>query len=79
MALNMRAVAHQTEGAVREVPLADIDILLRDEHALLWLDVEAPGPEAADLLKEDFGFHELALEDALRGGQRPKVDEYAHY
>jgi magnesium transporter len=44
-----------------------------------WLDVH--GPEAADLeiLREEFGFHPLALEDSWRFDQRPKVDDYDGY
>jgi len=72
----MRAVAHQGQGVIQEVPLETIDVLLKDEHALLWLDVEGPTAADVDLLRQEFGFHELALEDALRGRQRAKVDEY---
>ncbi len=44
-----------------------------------WLDVHAP--EAADLeiLREEFGFHPLSLEDSWRFGQRPKIDDYDGY
>jgi magnesium transporter len=31
------------------------------------------------MLRREFGFHELALEDTLRRGQRPKVDQYEGY
>ena len=27
-------------------------------------------------MQEEFGLHELAVEDAMRGNQRPKVEEY---
>lgn len=75
----IRAVVHQPHGGVREAELAEIDVLLKDERALLWLDIQSPGLEDAELLREEFDFHELAIEDALRGRQRAKVDEYPHY
>ena len=75
-----RVYAHLRDGTVSEPDASAIDTLLRDEQALLWLDIEAPGPEDASLLRDEFGFHELAIEDALRGRQRAKVDEYPeHY
>ena len=44
-----------------------------------WLDIH--DPEAADLeiLREEFGFHPLSLEDSWRFGQRPKIDDYDGY
>jgi magnesium transporter len=49
---------------------------LLEEGRFFWLDLEDPGPDEHRLLREEFGFHPLALEDAERFGQRPKVDPY---
>lgn len=73
-----RAIAHVGE-TIREIDPEEIDSLLRDRSALLWLDVEGPTDEDLALLREEFAFHELALEDALRGEQRPKADQYEGY
>ena len=42
----------------------------------MWLALK--DPEAAELerLREEFDLHELAVEDASRGHQRPKIEEY---
>jgi magnesium transporter len=53
-----------------------IGVVLADEHDLLWLDLEAPTAAELRHLGEAFGFHELALEDAARPHQRPKIDRY---
>ena len=45
----------------------------------LWLDVSDPGPEEVELLRREFGFHELALEDVTRPHERPRCDAYAGY
>jgi magnesium transporter len=52
--------------------------LLASEN-FFWLDVH--DPEAADLeiLREEFGFHPLSLEDSWRFDQRPKIDDYDGY
>jgi magnesium transporter len=45
----------------------------------LWLDLTSPTAHDVELLREEFGFHPLALEDATREHQRPKVDSYGKY
>jgi magnesium transporter len=60
----------------RQLDRAEIGAVLDDEHNLLWLDLEAPTPEEVRLLGEEFNFHELAIEDATRSHQRPKIDRY---
>ena len=50
--------------------------LLTGPDALIWLDIEAPTDEDAALLTDVFGFHPLAVEDAVRARERPKVDIY---
>lgn len=45
----------------------------------LWLDLVAPGPDDFEQLRERFGFHPLAIEDASRTHHRPKVDSYDSY
>jgi magnesium transporter len=46
---------------------------------LVWIDVACPGPPEAALLRERLRFHPLAVEDCLRGRQRPKLDRYPGY
>lgn len=51
-----------------------------DPAATLWLDLIGPSAEDLALLRSEFAFHPLALEDATRQHQRPKVDSYGdHY
>lgn len=41
-----------------------------------WLDLVTFDEEASALLRDDFGIHPLAIEDAQKFGQRPKLDSY---
>ncbi len=45
----------------------------------VWIDVAAPGEPEAAFLADELGFHPLAVEDVLRGRQRPKIDRYGEY
>jgi magnesium transporter len=56
-----------------------ISELRRSNDCLLWVEIVNPGSEELKMLREEFGFHRLALEDAARQRQRPKVDEYDDY
>lgn len=53
------------------------DLLRRDEY--FWLDLTEVGDEEAAALGELFSFHPLALEDMLKRGQRPKLDDFGDY
>jgi magnesium transporter len=53
------------------------ELLARDNF--FWLDLTAPTREDVEALRDLFGFHPLALEDAKEFGQRPKLDGYGDY
>ena len=53
--------------------------LLADQSGLFWVDLESPTAEEFQLLHDVFNFHPLAVEDAMRPHQRPKVDEFDGY
>ncbi|PWH15125.1 MAG: magnesium and cobalt transport protein CorA [Anaerolineae bacterium] len=53
--------------------------LTRENH-LLWLDFEASSPQIDEpLLREVFGFHPLAIDDALHESHIPKIDDWEQY
>ena len=72
----MRAVARGADAVLREVAPADIAAAVANANTTLWLDLEQPQPLEFALLRDIFGFHELAIEDAERTHQRAKVDYY---
>ncbi len=55
-----------------------ISDVLQSRDNVVWLDIQAPSDEDVKLLREEFGFHPLAIEDATRAHERPKVDAYEH-
>jgi len=52
-------------------------LLKRDEY--FWLDLGDPGEAEIEALGKVFSFHPLALEDARKRGQRPKLDDFGEY
>jgi magnesium transporter len=63
-----------------------IETIDRDEIARLlrsdeyfWLDLTDPSADEVAALGEIFGFHHLVLEDMLKRGQRPKLEDFGDY
>jgi len=50
-----------------------------DAEEFFWLDIHDPQASDLEILRAEFGFHPLSLEDSWRFGQRPKIDEYDGY
>jgi magnesium transporter len=58
-----------------EVPAA-----LADPEGLLWMDFQAEPPEVCEpILRQTFGFHPLAVDDALQESHVPKIDDWGQY
>ncbi|HEV2108238.1 MAG TPA: magnesium/cobalt transporter CorA [Thermomicrobiales bacterium] len=64
------------QGLQTSLPLERISDVLDDAKSLLWVDVVDPTPDDLRLLGEEFRFHPLAMEDATKRHQRPKIDFY---
>jgi magnesium transporter len=59
-----------------DFPVEEISDHLADDEAVVWLDLCQPTQADFDMIGEEFGLHELAVEDAVNFGQRPKLDRY---
>ncbi|MFF1630821.1 CorA family divalent cation transporter, partial [Streptomyces sp. NPDC058272] len=44
--------------------------------AFIWIGLHEPTEKEFDLVTEEFGLHPLAIEDALKAHQRPKLEVY---
>jgi magnesium transporter len=66
-------------GETAEATAIDPAWLEPDSGATVWVDLAAPGAEEAALLASPFGFHELAIEDALSESHHPKIEAYDGY
>ncbi len=51
----------------------------KNPNALLWLDLQSPTEQELAKLGQEFTLHPLAIEDASREHQRPKVEEYESF
>jgi magnesium transporter len=51
-------------------------VLSKNPQALAWIGLYRPDAEELGELQREFGLHELAIEDAALGHQRPKLERY---
>jgi magnesium transporter len=51
-------------------------IASEDHEAFVWVGVFEPSESEFKAIAEEFGLHELAVEDAVRAHQRPKLEAY---
>ncbi len=61
--------------------LADIDVetisdYLQQPDCFVWVALRDAGEAELAKMQEEFGLHDLAVEDARHGHQRPKIEEY---
>jgi len=54
----------------------EISDYLKQERTFVWVALVDASPEELAQMKHEFGLHELAVEDAQHGHQRPKIEEY---
>ena len=62
-----RALVYDQQGHFDEsVRPEQISELIPEAGNVLWLDIQDPAAGDFELLRREFGFHELALEDVAR-------------
>lgn len=74
----VRACVHYRDGRkVTDLPLTAIsDVLAVDDGSFVWVGLYEPDAALLKILQGEFGLHPLAVEDALKAHQRPKIEAY---
>jgi len=81
---SMLTIFVHRNGETKELPAWDPTLKLAGcdstaSDAIVWADLAAPTPEEAAILDRVFGFHELAIEDAISESHHPKIEPYDGY
>lgn len=61
------------------VDLAEVSEHLEMDATMVWIDLVEPTAQQLALLADELDLHELAVEDALKARQRPKLDTYENH
>ena len=72
----INCVAYQEGKKLSDVPVEDISEYLKQPDAFVWVALRDPTEAEIAAMQDEFSLHELAIEDAARGHQRPKLEDY---
>ena len=73
----VNCAAYDRQGQRRDIGLDAIsDVLAADDGSFVWVGLYEPEAGLLDKLQEEFGLHDLAIEDAQNAHQRPKLEGY---
>ncbi|MFN8059758.1 MAG: magnesium/cobalt transporter CorA [Vicinamibacterales bacterium] len=61
---------------VADVSVPDISEALKNDGHFVWLGLYEPDEARLREIQEEFGLHDLAIEDAHSAHQRPKLEQY---
>src|SRR3984893_12552466 len=74
----VNCVAYQEGTKLSDIPKEDISEYVKRPDCFVWFGLKDPTPDELEEMREEFGLHELAVEDARHGHQRPKIEEYGN-
>jgi magnesium transporter len=69
------AVYEDGRRSQKDLPLEDAYEATGDGR-FVWIGLHEPSPEEFDSVAREFNLHELAVEDAIKAHQRPKLEVY---
>ena len=72
----INCVAYQEGKKLSDITVEAISDYIAMPDTFVWVALREPEHAEMLTMQEEFGLHELAVEDAMRGNQRPKIEEY---
>jgi magnesium transporter len=72
----VNCVAYQEGRKLADIPKEAISDYVSRPDCFVWVALKDPDPAELAEMQEEFGLHDLAVEDARHGHQRPKIEEY---
>ena len=72
----VNCVAYEDGRKLGDIPRAGISDYLERPGCFVWVALKDPEPAELLEMQAEFQLHELAVEDAMGGHQRPKIEEY---
>ncbi|MET0356427.1 MAG: magnesium/cobalt transporter CorA [Cellvibrio sp.] len=72
----INCVAYQEGKKLCDIPVEDISEYVSHPDCFVWVALKDAEPAELAKMQEEFCLHELAVEDAQLGHQRPKIEEY---
>lgn len=72
----VNCMVYRPGQAGQELDIEKISDVLAEPDAFIWLGLYQPEEGFMHKIQDEFGLHDLAVEDALCAHQRPKIEQY---
>lgn len=72
----INCVAYRDGRKLAEIEVSEISRYVSRQDCFVWVALKDPSPDELDVMKHQFGLHELAAENAQTGHQPPRIEEY---
>ena len=72
----INCVVYQEGNKLADIDPSEISDYVERPECFVWVALFEPSNEELDAMQAEFNLHELAVEDARHGHQRPKIEEY---
>lgn len=72
----INCVAYEKGSKLADIAVADISEYIARPDCFVWVALSDATSAELDEMRAEFNLHELAVEDASHGHQRPKIEEY---
>lgn len=72
----INCVAYRDGSRLTDLTIEEISDYVEQPDCFVWVALRDTTDAELDKMQEEFSLHDLAVEDARHGHQRPKIDEY---
>ena len=72
----INCAAYQDGRKIADIRKEEISEYVKRPECFVWVAIKDPTDVDIDGMAQEFGLHPLAVEDAKKGHQRPKIEEY---
>jgi magnesium transporter len=74
----INCVVYQKGSKLADISVSQISDYLKLPDCFVWVALRDASDTELALMQDEFDLHDLAVEDAMHGHQRPKIEEYGH-
>lgn len=72
------SVAYRSGQRLGDISIDDVSDVIKQPETFVWLGLHEPDDTLLLKIQEEFGLHELSIEDAHHAHQRPKIEVYSN-
>lgn len=74
----LNCIAYQNGQKIADINIEQISDYINRPDCFVWVALKDATAEELARMQREFNLHELAIEDAAHGHQRPKIEEYGN-